>query len=122
RASGVLRAWCGPRSRHRPRSRDPKDTGPRRLARHPRNPLVTGATASHRLTVYSRQGCHLCDVMIDAVRAACAGRASSLEIVDVDSSAELASRYGAKVPVLLVDGREICHFHLDEDVLVRALG
>lgn len=36
-----------------------------------------------------------------------------LEVVDVDSDATLATRYGERVPVLVADGEEICHYHLD---------
>ena len=81
---------------------------------------MTGPARLRRLTVYSRHSCHLCEIMIDAVRAATGGEAV-LEIVDVDSSADLTARYGSKVPMLLVDGREICHFRLDNEALRRAL-
>ena len=36
-----------------------------------------------------------------------------LEVVDIDSNAELVTRYGERVPVLVADGEEICHYHLD---------
>ena len=46
-----------------------------------------------------------------------------LEIVrvDVDTSTDLAARYGARVPVLAYGPIEICHFHLDLDALRRVL-
>jgi hypothetical protein len=43
-------------------------------------------------------------------------------IVDVDSDAELARRYGLKVPVLLLDGSVICHYTLNSNDLLRLLG
>jgi hypothetical protein len=36
-----------------------------------------------------------------------------VNLVDVDSNAELLAQYGERVPVLIADGEEICHFHLD---------
>jgi len=40
------------------------------------------------------------------------------EEFDVDADPDLASRYGARVPVLTdAAGVEICHGHLDEAVL-----
>jgi hypothetical protein len=43
-----------------------------------------------------------------------------LEIVDVDSDPDLVRRYGKRVPVLVCDGREFCHYHLDT-VVITAL-
>ena len=37
----------------------------------------------------------------------------ALDIVDVDSDAELEARYGEDVPVLLHGGRELCRHRLD---------
>lgn len=40
-----------------------------------------------------------------------------VEVVDVDSNTELATRYGERVPVLVADEEEICHYHLDQIAL-----
>ena len=37
----------------------------------------------------------------------------ALDVVDVDSNPALEARYGELVPVLMADGRELCHYHLD---------
>lgn len=73
------------------------------------------------LTLYSRAGCHLCELMLEAVRAVCKERSVTLEVIDVDTDPALAVLHGARVPVLAVDGREICHFRLDETALRAAL-
>ena len=36
-----------------------------------------------------------------------------VELVDVDSNAELLAQYGDRIPVLIAEGEEICHFHFD---------
>jgi hypothetical protein len=59
--------------------------------------------------------------MLEAVRAVCVDRSVTLEVIDVDTEPSLAALHGARVPVLAVDGREICHFHLDEAALRAAL-
>ena len=69
------------------------------------------------LVVYSREHCHLCHDMIAALQAMQAQLSFELEIVDVDSDDELAIRYGERVPVLVAEGRELCHYHLDSSVL-----
>lgn len=45
----------------------------------------------------------------------------SVDLVDIDSDADLADRYGLKVPVLVGGDEEICHYFLDEDQLARYL-
>ena len=75
----------------------------------------------HRLTVYERAGCHLCDDMVSTLSEWRAELGFEIERVDVDTSPELAARYGAKVPVLMHGSVEVCHFFLDLDALRRAL-
>lgn len=65
------------------------------------------------LTVYGREHCHLCEDMIAALRELQARLSFHLEVIDVDTDGDLRLRYGEHVPVLLADGEEICHYHLD---------
>ena len=69
-------------------------------------------------TVYSRQACHLCQEMIQALQCLQNDKAFEFEIVEIDSKPELVERYGTKVPVLVsqADNTEICHYHLDKSV------
>ena len=46
----------------------------------------------------------------------------SLEVVDVDADPELEARYDLLVPVLTVNGDEICHYFLDGERLAATLG
>lgn len=69
------------------------------------------------LVVYGREDCHLCHDMIAGLQAMQAQLSFALEIVDVDSDDQLAARYGERVPVLVAEGRELCHYHLDSSVL-----
>lgn len=69
------------------------------------------------LTLYSREGCHLCDIMHTELAELCAGRDVQINVVDIDSSPELAERYGLRVPVLVgVDG-ELCYGRLDDEAV-----
>ena len=45
----------------------------------------------------------------------------TFDIVDVDADPALVERYDELVPVLAHDGREVCHYHLDRDGVMRAL-
>ncbi len=76
-----------------------------------------------RLTLYTRQACHLCDVAkaeLDRIRAA---HPFELEVVDLDRDASPEKRraYDWEVPVLELDGRKIMKYHVEEARLVRLL-
>ncbi len=69
------------------------------------------------LVVYGREDCHLCLDMIAALREWQGRHGFHLEIIDVDSDDDLKSRYGERVPVLMAEGEEICHYHLNSGAL-----
>jgi Glutaredoxin-like domain (DUF836) len=57
--------------------------------------------------LYGRKDCHLCDEMKQDVERVSSGFPVSLTVVDVDSDAALADRFGMEVPVLMLNGRKI---------------
>lgn len=69
------------------------------------------------LTVYGREGCHLCRDMWDALEELQAEGGFRLSWVDVDGDPGLARRYGTKVPVLMAGERELCHYSLEMPAL-----
>jgi hypothetical protein len=72
------------------------------------------------LVVLSREGCHLCEQMLeDLARLERDGRILPVIVLDVDSDPALARQYGLKVPVLLLDGSAICHYTLNSQELLR---
>ena len=72
-----------------------------------------------RFTVLSRQWCHLCHVLVDALQPIADEYGWDIEVLDVDEHPALEARWGEWVPVLLHGDQELCHYHLDEAV-VRA--
>lgn len=70
--------------------------------------------------VYSRRGCHLCELLIDEVEPLVRGRAV-VTVRDVDTHPEWANAFGSDVPVVLVDGFEVCRHRLDRQALLSAL-
>ena len=73
------------------------------------------------LTLYTRQDCHLCEEMKEALQAWQSRYGFHLQPIDVDRDAGLRHRYGARVPVLVLGQREICHYFLDEPALRACL-
>mgnify|MGYP001815394214 CR=1 FL=1 len=74
-----------------------------------------------QLTLYIREGCHLCDDMEQALREYAAELDFEIHRVPIDNDAELEQAYGAKVPVLVRGGEEVCHYFLDTRALKQAL-
>jgi hypothetical protein len=44
-----------------------------------------------------------------------------VDVIDVDADGATRSRYGHKIPVLLLAGELICHGHLDAEEVHKAL-
>jgi hypothetical protein len=78
-------------------------------------------TADHRITLLTREGCHLCDDAREIVRRVAAEVGSSWGETDVDGDPGLRAEYGDLVPVVLVDGKEHGYWRIEEPRLRRAL-
>lgn len=72
------------------------------------------------LTLYHRQGCHLCEQM-RAELAALYGGELAVRTVDVDSDAALRARYGLEVPVLAAGEEILSRGRLDREKLEEYL-
>jgi len=75
------------------------------------------------LTIYSRPGCHLCDEMKAIVErvAPTLTPPATIQAIDISSNADLESRYGLEIPVLLVNGKKVAKYRVTEEELVRIL-
>ncbi|UQX88870.1 glutaredoxin family protein [Jatrophihabitans telluris] len=75
----------------------------------------------HRVTLVTRQGCHLCADAEAQLRLLSTELGFELDLVDVDSERELANRFSDRVPVILIDGTEHGYWRLEEARFRRAL-
>lgn len=73
------------------------------------------------LTLYHREGCSLCEALIEELEPFRRQWGFAVRAVDVDSSPALAERYGRLVPVLEGEAGEICRYYLDPERLERYL-
>ncbi|MBB5419722.1 glutaredoxin [Paraburkholderia atlantica] len=78
-------------------------------------------TKTASLTLFGRAWCHLCEDMRAALEPLLAEFGAQLAVIDVDSDPLLEARYNELVPVLVCDGVELCHYHLDEARVRTAL-
>lgn len=69
------------------------------------------------LRLYTRRGCHLCEVAEDML----AALGADVRLVDVDGDAAALARYDLRVPVLEIDGRVVLEGRFDERSLAAAL-
>ena len=65
------------------------------------------------LTLVSRSYCHLCHDMEMALAPLAAEWGASVQVLDVDNDPDFEARYGERVPVLLYEDFELCHYFLD---------
>jgi hypothetical protein len=72
-----------------------------------------------RLTLYSREGCHLCEELLAELAPWAAAHGTSVTLADVDADPVTRRRYGHRIPVLLVDGEPAACGHVDWDALER---
>ena len=76
----------------------------------------------HEVVVYSRRGCHLCDVVKQTLRKLEGSADFTWREVDIDSEAALREKYSEEVPVVLIDGRKSFKYHMSEQDFLRRLG
>jgi glutaredoxin len=74
-----------------------------------------------RVTLYGREGCHLCDDARAVLERLRADHAFALEAVDIESDPGLHARYLERIPVIALDGEELFDFFVDEEALVARL-
>ena len=74
-----------------------------------------------RLTLYTKPDCHPCEEARAALERVRARVAFDLETVNIDTDPRLAERFGTRIPVVFVDGREAFEYEVDEAALERML-
>jgi glutaredoxin len=75
----------------------------------------------HDVVVYSREGCHLCDVVKETLRQMQGEASFQWREVDIDADPELRQKYNEEVPVVFIDGSKAFKYHMDGGQFLRAL-
>lgn len=71
--------------------------------------------------MYSREGCHLCDVVKDTLQQMEGEAEFRWQVVDIDVDPELREKYNEEVPVVFIDGRKAFKYWMDGRQFLRAL-
>lgn len=75
----------------------------------------------HDVVVYSRKGCHLCDVVKETLSQVQGQAVFTWREVDIDTDPELTEKYNDQVPVVFIDGRKAFKYRMNTDEFLRAL-
>ncbi len=73
------------------------------------------------VTVYSRPQCHLCEEAVGVLAGLQAELGFELRQLDITADEALHRAYFERVPVVLLDGDELCEYFVDEAVLRERL-
>ena len=71
--------------------------------------------------IYSRRGCHLCEVAEKLVKEIQKAHEFELEIIYIDCDADLEREYGEEVPVTLINGKRHDYFRVDRARFIEAV-
>ncbi len=73
------------------------------------------------MTVYSRPGCHLCEDAIVVLRRLQAEFAFELCERDISTDESLLRAYFERIPVIALDGEELCEYFVEEKLVRERL-
>ena len=73
------------------------------------------------VTVYSRSGCHLCEIAIDRINSVINEYRFTLDIVLIDNNNELEKEFGEQVPVIIIDNKIHDYWRVDLERFTAAL-
>lgn len=73
------------------------------------------------VTLYGKPGCHLCEEALEALQALRSEICFEIVERDISQQESLLRAYFDRIPVIALDGVELCDCILDEDLLRDAL-
>lgn len=73
------------------------------------------------VVVYSRKGCHLCEIVKESLSKLQKRGGFTWREVDVDADDSLRRQYSDEVPVVFIDGRKAFKYRMDEREFLRKL-
>jgi glutaredoxin len=90
------------------------------VSAHPEDQRLASAGPRH-VTLYTRQGCHLCDQAKAAIAPLLTEFGASLTLVDIDQDPVLKQRYDWDVPVIFIGSHKVAKHRVDVAAFRRSL-
>lgn len=75
----------------------------------------------HEVVLYSRRGCHLCEVAKETLTQLQGDVDFQWREVDIDADPELRQKYNDEVPVVFVNGRKAFKYRIDGKRFLQVL-
>ena len=76
---------------------------------------------TRQVIVYSRKGCHLCEIVKETLGKLERRGGFTWREIDVDSDDQLRRQYNDEVPVVFIDGHKAFKYRMDEREFLRKL-
>jgi hypothetical protein len=74
---------------------------------------------SVQIDLYSRPGCHLCDVAKEVIERVRLRYNFGLRVINIDEDPRLAEAYGTLIPVVFINSTKAFKYHVDEAELEK---
>jgi len=74
-----------------------------------------------QVVVYSRKGCHLCEIVKETLAKLQRRGGFTWREVDVDADEQLRRQFTDEVPVVFIDGHKAFKYRMDEHEFLRKL-
>jgi glutaredoxin len=74
-----------------------------------------------KVTIYSRSGCHLCEIAIDRINSTLNELDFELDIKLIDDDIKLQEEFGEQVPVILIDDKVHDYWRVDLERFTKAI-
>ncbi|WP_071393613.1 glutaredoxin family protein [Bacillus tuaregi] len=72
------------------------------------------------VTLFTRNGCHLCDIAKEIIMELKNDFDFAYEECDIEERDEWTEAYGLMIPVILLDGKEVQYGQIDKTLLYKA--
>ena len=73
-----------------------------------------------QVVVYSRPGCHLCEVLVEELLPLLRDRAV-LDVRNIEDRDDWVQTYGLLIPLVEINGQPVCKYQLDQRAVLEAL-
>ena len=72
-----------------------------------------------KVLIYSRTGCHLCEIVIDQINSVRNEKNFQVEIRLIDGNRDLEEKYGEQVPVIFIDEKIHDYWRVDLERFIK---
>ena len=76
---------------------------------------------AHEVVLYSRRGCHLCEIVKESLVKLARQTQFTWQEVDVDSDEALRRQFTDEVPVVFINGKKAFKYRMDEQDFLRKI-